>query len=388
VTVLFWLCLALVVYAYLGYPLLLFCRGGIHGKPVAKSAGHRERVSVVVAARDESERIVDRVRDLLRQDYPVPLLEIVVVSDGSQDGTAARVREMVERDDNGAAGRVKIVDYAPAAGKPTALNAGVGAAAGDVVVFADARQTFDARAVRELVSNFADPEVGCVSGELLFLEDSASQIKADMGAYWRYEKGIRKAESRSGSVVGATGAIYAVRRVLRPPLPPQTILDDVLTPLEVVLEGYRTVFDGSALAYDAVSKDIAQEWKRKVRTLAGNWQLLSLRPSLLSPLANPLWWRFLSHKVCRLLVPFVLPPLLVAAVSLDGTLYRVFGAGQVLLYGAAATGALWPAARRIRVVGICYFFVVLNAAALAGFWRWWRGDSSAAWRPSGAGRPS
>lgn len=382
---LFWLCLALVGYAYFGYPMLLYWQGVFSSKKIAKDENHFERVSVVVAARDEGARIVDRIRDLLRQDYPASLLEIVVVSDGSRDDTATRVLEMVQRNDNGARERVKILQYAPPAGKPTALNAGVMAATGDLIVFADTRQRFDPRAIRELVANFADQEVGCVSGELLFLEDSDSQIKADMGSYWHYEKWIRKTESRSGSVVGATGAIYAVRRTLRPCLPPQTLLDDVLTPLEVVLTGYRTVFDGSAVAYDTMSKDIAQEWRRKVRTLAGNWQLLSLRPVLLSPVTNPLWWRFLSHKVSRLLVPFALPLLLVASISLEGTLYRVFSWGQIALYGAAAIGTLWPVARRNRVIGISYFFVVLNTAALVGFWRWWRGGCGAAWRSSGAG---
>lgn len=384
ITALFWLCLALIGYTYLGYPLVLYWQGVFSGKLITKTANHFERVSVVVAARDEGDRIADRVRDLLRQEYPADLLEIVVVSDGSEDNTASRVREMVQRNDSGARERVKILEYTPPAGKPTALNAGVMAATGELIVFADARQHFDPRVIRELVANFADPEVGCVSGELLFLKDSDSEIKADMGSYWHYEKWIRKAESRSGSVVGATGAIYAVRRNLRPALPPQTLLDDVLTPLEVVLTGYRTVFDSSAVAYDTVSKDIAQEWRRKVRTLAGNWQLLSLRPVLLSPILNPLWWRFLSHKVSRLLVPFALPLLLFSGLSLEGRLYQVLSWGQFALYGAAVIGAVWPAARRNRLIGISYFFVVLNTAALVGFWRWWRGDCGAAWRSSGA----
>ncbi len=380
--VMFWLCFALVGYAYVGYPVILFWQGICFGKRVAKAAGHMESVSVVVAARDEGDKITERLRDLLRQDYPTDLLEIIVISDGSRDDTAARVLEMVERNDAGARDRVKILQYATPVGKPSALNVGVQAATGNVIVFADARQHFDPQAVRELVANFADAEVGCVSGELRFKEDSDNQIKLEMGAYWRFEKWIRKAESRSGSVVGATGAIYAVRRALRSPLPPETLLDDVLTPLEVVQAGYRTVFDSSAVAYDAVSKDIAQEWRRKVRTLSGNWQLLSLRPALLSPVANALWWRFISHKISRLLVPFALPLLFLAAISLEGTMYRILSGGQILLYGAAAIGAIWPAARRMRVIGISYFFGVLNAAALVGFWRWLRGDCSTAWRPS------
>lgn len=380
-TALFWLCFALIGYAYLGYPIILYFQGILSGKPIAKVADHLESVSVVVAARDEGERITERVCDLLRQDYPADLLKIVVVSDGSRDDTVKRVLEMVERNDVGARDRVSILHYTPPAGKSKALNAGVQAATGEVIVFADSRQHFDSHAVRELVANFADPEVGCVSGELRFKEDADSHINSEMGVYWHYEKWIRKAESRSGSVVGATGAISAVRRALRSPLPPETLLDDVLTPLEVVLKGYRTVFDSSAVAYDTISKDIGQEWRRKVRTLSGNWQLMSLRPVFLSPVANPLWWRFISHKVSRLLVPFALPLLFVAGIRLEGTIYRVLSGGQILLYGAAAIGTLWPAARRVRVIGIGYFFIVLNAAALVGFWRWLRGDCGTAWRP-------
>lgn len=388
VIALFWLSLTLIGYAYLCYPVLLYLRGTSDRKPIAKSAGHLESVSVVVAARNEGDRIAERVRNLLQQDYPTDLLEIVVVSDGSSDDTAAIVRRMIQMNDTGAKGRVTILEYSPPAGKPTALNAGVQAATGSVILFADARQHFDPRAVREMVANFADPRVGCVSGELLFLEDSDSRIKADMGAYWHYEKWIRKAESRSGSVVGATGAIYAVRRSLRPPLPPETLLDDVLTPMDVVLQGYRTIFDSTALAYDSVSKDISQEWRRKVRTLSGNWQLLSLRPALLSPFANPLWWRFMSHKISRLLVPFVLPVLFVAGISLEGAVYRVLSVGQIFFYAAAVIGAFWPAARRMRLIGISCFFVVMNAAALVGFWCWLRGDCGTAWKTPGVGATS
>ena len=370
---LFWISLALVLYTYLGYPLCLALLSRFRQRPVAKGT-LEPTVSVVIAARNEECSIVGRIGNLLAQEYPADKLEIVIVSDGSEDRTVEMAR--------GAAQRVRVVELPQSQGKAAALNQGVARAGGEILLLCDARQIFEVDAIRQLVANFRDPQVGCVSGELMLHRDGADGIQVEMGAYWRYEKWIRKAESASGSVVGATGAIYAMRRSLYSDLPQGTLLDDVMTPMRVVLQGYRSVFDGSARAHDRVSSEVSQEWVRKVRTLAGNWQLLSLLPSLLLPWRNPCYWRFLSHKVLRLVVPAALGLLLLTSVLLEGALYRGAALIQLIFYAIALLGWGVPSLRCNRLVNLSYFFLVMNAAAVAGFWRWALGRSEGLWQPA------
>ncbi len=233
----------------------------------------------------------------------------------------------------------------PPGGKALALNAGVAAARHDVLVFADARQTFAPDALRELVSALADPRVGGVSGELVLDCESASTDSAigdGVGAYWRYEKWLRRHESLVGSIVGSTGAIYALRRELWQPLPPDTILDDVLAPMRAVLSGARVVFEGSARAYDRVASAASTEFQRKTRTLAGNYQILRLEPRLLVPFVNPVWIQFVSHKLGRLVVPYALCALLMSSAVLATRhwAYAVALAVQLAFYGLAFYGGV------------------------------------------------
>jgi len=200
-----------------------------------------------------------------------------------------------------------------------------------------------------------------------------------MGMYWTYEKWIRRAESRSGSVVGATGAIYAIRRGLYQPLPEDTLLDDVLTPLNIIMQGHRVVYEGRAKAYDHVSGNVQQEWQRKVRTLAGNWQLLKLRPPLSSFRENPIFWRFMSHKILRLVVPFCLILAFASSILLSGIVYRMASAFQIIFYLAALTTWLAPPFRSFKVLNVAYFFCVPNAAALAAFFKFAFGGTGSIW---------
>ena len=371
---LFWIAVAFIIYPYIGYPLYLYIQQRFQPMSIVKGQ-IQPTVTVVIGARDEECAIAQRVNNLLQQDYPEDKLQIIVVSDGSIDRTVEIVQGFSDS-------RVHAVPLATNLGKASALNAGVAAAQGEIIVFADARQRFEPDVIQQLVANFADARVGCVSGELFFLKDATSTIQAEIGAYWKYEKWIRKAESATGSVVGATGAIYAIRRRLYQPLPRGTLLDDVLTPMRIVLQGYRTVFDGSAIAYDVVSQDTSQEWKRKVRTLTGNWQLLSLQPVLLIPFANENWFRFISHKVLRLIVPAALVGLLFSSFYLSGFLYRGVLGLQLVSYFTAATGLSLPVARRLRFVNLSCFFVAMNAAVVTGFWRWITGRAASVWQPT------
>ena len=222
----------------------------------------------------------------------------------SNDSTDNIVKKMINCAEQSKDNLIKLYSHQPSLGKPSCINKGVSAAKGEIVVFADSRQRFAENTIQTLVDNFADHRVGCVSGELILEETPGSSIQAEMGTYWKFEKWLRKLESDTGSVPGATGAIYAIKKELFHPLPAETLLDDVLIPIHVCMRGYRTVFDNKAIAYDNFSMNIDVEKRRKIRTLAGNWQLLFLEPKLLLPFRNPLWIRFLSHKIFRLLIPF------------------------------------------------------------------------------------
>lgn len=368
---LFWFSFGFICYTYAGYPLLLWIQARLFSKELRKKP-ITPSVSVVMSALNEEGRIAARIDNLLAQQYPAQLLEIIVVSDGSTDKTGEIVRSYAGRN-------VRLLEMPERSGKALAVNHGVAEARGEIIVFADARQRFEPDVIDRLASNFNDSSVGCVSGELMFMENADSDIQAEMGAYWKYEKWIRKMESKTGSVVGATGAIYAVRKNLYKPLPAGTLVDDVLTPLNVVMQGYRCVFDGSAVAYDAVSKDTAQEWTRKVRTLAGNWQLMTINPNLALPILNPLWWRFMSHKIFRLLVPFGLIFMVASGFVLEELIYRIANTAQALFYLFSVSGILLPATRKLRLINLAYFFIIMNAAALMGLLRWLTGGCESAW---------
>ncbi len=385
VAFLFWVSLALVIYAYIGYPIQLLLQARLFPKPIAKAnpGEFTPTVSVVVAARNEEKNIARRICNLLEQDYPKELLEVIIVSDGSNDGTERVVSETIRNiSDSGRGPKVRLISYGASKGKPFALNKGVAAATGEIIVFADARQSFKTDVLRNLVANFQDSNIGCVSGELIFFEASDSDIQAEAGAYWKYEKLIRKLESRTGSVVGATGAIYAIRKELFAPLQESTILDDVVTPMTVASQGQRVVFEPTGIAFDHVAKDVEKEFSRKVRTLAGNWQLIGQHGFFLMPGGHPLWLRFWAHKVMRLMVPFLLPIILVTSFWQTSPIGVVFGWLQVACYGAALLAAIFTQLRQIRIVGLCFFFMVLNTAAVMGFFYWITGRHRYLWRPT------
>ena len=375
---LFWFSILLISYTYIGYPLQVWLLAKLRPRPILKGDPRNvdTAVSIVISARNEQQTIRQRIENLLAQDYPTDLLEIIVVSDGSTDGTAAIVQQLI---DEHPASTLKLLILEQNMGKPTALNTGVAAASSEFIIFTDCRQTFEPDVIRQLLANFNDPDVGSVSGELKFWQDSDSHIQAEMGAYWTYEKFIRRNESASGSVVGATGAIYALRKELYRPLPASALIDDVLTPLNVAKQAKRIVFDGSAVAFDIVSSNAAQEWRRKVRTLAGNWQLINLCPGLLRPSVNSLFWRFIGHKFLRLLVPFALITLLLTSFTQNYWLAQVFGWLQVVVYCLVITAHFNHSIRKFSLINTAYFFTVLNLAALVGFGRWIRNTHVTSW---------
>ena len=262
-------------------------------------------------------------------------------------------------------------------GKAAALNRACAAACCPLLVFADARQSWAADSIDELVAGFADPAVGAVSGELLVT--SAAGLMEGVGLYWRFEKWLRRTEARFDSMVSVTGCIAAVRRELFPRLPGGTILDDMYWPLVVAMAGHRVVHQERALAFDRLPESARDEFLRKVRTLAGNFQLMARMPEALIPWRNRLWWQFISHRVLRLLVPWALLMMLAAAVALPGPFYRFALWSQAIFYLVGISGCSSAIASRSKLVSGIASFLVLNAAAWVAFWVWANGRAGQSW---------
>jgi poly-beta-1,6-N-acetyl-D-glucosamine synthase len=363
--------LALIAYTYAGYPLLIGVWASLRSRPPRETAAYEPSVSICLAVSNGDAYIERKLRSLLALDYPPEKLEIVVCSDGSTDETD-RLLERLAREDS----RIVVLKNCGRMGKPTAVNQLRAAAHGEVLIMTDVRQPLAQAAARALVAPLGDPSVGCVSGNLVLSGPSGA------GAYWRYEKLIRRAEGRLGTMVGVSGSIYAVRRAELPELPKDVILDDMYVPLSIALGGKRVVFCEAAEAYDEAFDD-EREFGRKVRTLAGNYQLIMKLPKLLVPGVNRAWFELVSHKLLRLFCPFALAALLFASAALsvdmliepnERAFWRALFAGQLAFYALAAAGA-----RGGRIGGVARTFVVLNAAAVVGLWRFARRNQTVIW---------
>jgi len=374
----FWASLLLLGYTYAGYPLLLRLWAAVRRRE-PRTARCEPVVSVLVVAHNEAGHVDGRLGNLLGLDYPRRRLEIILGSDGSTDETAERARKYQREG-------VTVIAFRRRRGKSAVLNDLILRARGEIVVFADARQRFEPGALRALVAHFADPAVGAVSGELVLMHGAADAAAGEgVGFYWKYEKFIRRNESRVDSTIGATGAIYAIRRGLFEPFPADTLLDDVLIPMRIARRGYRVTFEPAALAYDRTVPARA-ELARKVRTLAGNFQLFARERWLLNPWTNRLWFQTVSHKVCRLLGPLFLVAAFVANLCLlDALFYRCTLGAQVALYAAAFGGyRIRDAAKSAFFLSVPYTFCLLNWAVVAGFLRFVSGSQRVTWETAAA----
>src|SRR5258708_6622193 len=356
----FWTAAGLVTHAYVGYPLWLWLRSHWAPRPVLR--GHEEfSVTAVMVVRNEEAVLARKLENLLSLEYPQDRLDVVVVSDGSTDGTTAILAEFERRP------RVRALIKQEPQGKAAGLNDAMQLVTGQLVLFTDARQQIERGALRCLVENFADAEVGAASGELMLGDPATGEAAMGTGAYWRVEKKVRQLESASGSVVGATGAIYCARLNLFDPLPAATILDDVLIPMQLVSRGARVILDSRARAWDSPDLGQEREFMRKVRTLSGNYQLLQLAPWLLSA-KNPIRFEFVSHKLLRLAVPFALLALLAASFFLPQPFYRAALATQIAFYGLSlAADAKLKIGPLSRLADSARTFLVLNSAAVVAF---------------------
>jgi cellulose synthase/poly-beta-1,6-N-acetylglucosamine synthase-like glycosyltransferase len=369
----FWLSVLLVAYTYVGYPAWLWIRSRYAARPWRRG-DITPSISIILAVKNGAPVILEQAEHLLNIDYPLQLTEVIIVSDGSTDGTDEKLSSI--RDP-----RLQVFRQ-NSQGKAVALNLGMQHASNEILVFVDIRPRITKGSLRRLLSNFADPNVGCVAGELRLVNDGHDSRLAPVGdLYWRYEQWIRKCEAAFDSPCGVYGGYYAVRKDLAVEFPLGTILDDMFQPLSIRQKGYRSVLDSSALVWDRWPMTPAGEFERKVRTLAGNLQLVQLAPWLLSR-RNPIVWQFVSHKLLRLLVPVALLVSLGCSLALaHHTFFLAAVVAQVLFYAMAILGFFLPNNPLEMITGPASAFCLLNIAAVVGIAKfcWYRNEISRIW---------
>lgn len=376
-TITLFVSLALVAYSYLAYPVLIWLLSRLFGRrrqPTGFDDGNLPSVSLLIAAHNEERWIGQRLENALDQAYPPGQLEILVASDGSTDATADIVRGYAARG-------VRLVDLPQNRGKATALNQGIAECRGELVVLSDANTFFDRGALGHLARWFAEPSIGAVCGRLV-LTDPATGKNVD-SLYWKYETFLKKCESRLGALLGANGAIYALRRDDYIPIPPDTIVDDFVVPLMVRMRTNRQiVYDAQAFAWEESPPEIGDEFRRRARIGAGGFQSLMRLWPLLSPTRGWIAFTLFSHKVLRWLCPFLLIVALVANVlCLDTRPFQVLLLAQLLFYVMALAGNFVPGSGlAVKLLRVPAMFASMNLALLCGFWRWISGRQRGVWQ--------
>lgn len=373
---LFFFSLLMLAYIYAGYPLAAALLARRRPRPVRKGV-FEPRVTILIAAYNEEKVIGATLANKLALDYPPDKLEILVVSDESTDQTDAIVASFAHRG-------VRLIRQEPRAGKTAALNRAVVAAKGEILVFSDANSQYAPHALRYLVENFADPQVGYVTGKMVYTNSDGTMTGDGCSAYMRYENRLREAETAIGSVVGVDGGIDAVRRELYRPMNPDQLPDFVL-PLRVVEQGYRVVYEPKALLWEAALQDVSDEYRMRVRvSLRAFWALRDMR-QLLAWKNDPLFcWQLWSHKVLRYLAFLFLAGTFFGnlAVWSAGPGYRIFFILQFAAYlGVAICGGLERVGVRYRPFGFVHYFVLVNLAAAQAFGKFLLGRKQVVWTP-------
>lgn len=369
---LFWASVGLIVYAYLGYPLVLWGWGKVRGKTPQRSEV-TPKVTLLIAAYNEEAVIAEKIENSLALDYPHEQLEIVVASE-STDNTNAIVKRFAARG-------VKLRAYAPRRGKAATLCSTVPQVEGEIVVFSDANALYHRDALRKLVGPFADPRIGCVSGRLEYVSRAADSAAASESLYWRYEMCVKRLESRLFSLLGANGSIFALRKQLYAPLS-ETRGDDFELPVCVRLRGSGAILEPEAVSREKGAESTQAEFRRRVRIVA--WNLVSalwLAKEALRGGAVLILFQLVSHKLLRWLAPLFLITLLLSSAALDGMFYAVAWGSQLLFYALAAAGWVLEARRTTlpKLLRLPYHFCALHLAALVGVGRLATAAAPATW---------
>jgi cellulose synthase/poly-beta-1,6-N-acetylglucosamine synthase-like glycosyltransferase len=374
---LFWICVALLAYVYAGYPLLVGFLARFFPQPVNCTGIFDQSVSLLISAYNEGPVIAAKLENALALDSVRAPLEVIVVSDCSDDSTDEIARGYADRG-------VRLLRQNQRLGKSAALNFAVPQAQGEILVFSDANALYQPGALQHLVRHFVDPQVGYVVGNARYFESGAGTPSAKSeGLYWKLETYLKKRESLFSSVVGGDGAIYAIRRGLYTSLLP-TDINDFLNPLQIISRGYRGVFEPAAICYEEAAEQFSQEFRRKVRIISRSLNAIRRIPVVLNPLKNPRhWFLLVSHKLLRWLAPFYMILLFLSSLVLwPLPVYRTVLVLQIIFYLMALLGWIWEPNNKIgKAFSVAFYFCMVNLASLVGCVKCIRGDLSGQWVP-------
>lgn len=373
---LLWSSIALILYTYFLYPALLYAFGGLF-RFQGKKDDITPRVSLLLSAYNEEKYLEEKIRNCREIDYPRDRIEVIIGSDGSDD----RTNEIGNRSQGDG---VTFLPFTERRGKVNVINDLVSRSHGDILIFSDANTMYDPQSIRKLVRHFSDPSLGAVCGRLVLTAPDGTQGGEMEGVYWKYETWIKSREGDMGLVLGANGAIYAVRRELYQPLDPTVIIDDFVIAMRVLMQGYHVTFEPEAVAHEESSPRLSQEHSRKIRIGAGNYQALLMLLPMLNPLRGLPALVYWSHKVLRWFVPFFMLICFAANLLLLGTvLYNILFALQAFFYMMAAAGALaGERIGRVKLVHMTYYLVSMNLCLLAGLGRYITRTQKVAWKRS------
>ncbi|HZT57412.1 MAG TPA: glycosyltransferase family 2 protein [Pyrinomonadaceae bacterium] len=376
----FWASAALMAYAYLGYPLLVFAVARLRSRPVRRAA-FEPRVSVVITAYNEERDLAAKLENTLALDYPAEKLEVIVASDCSTDRTDEIARSFASRG-------VRLHRQPARRGKTAAQNAAVELARGDVILFSDATTLYSPDVLRVMLPSFADASVGCVAGRLVYVDPASSGVGRGARSYWGYEVFLREQESRACSLIGASGCLYAVRRAAYVSLYEDACSDFIIA-TKMVEQGLRAVFEPEAVCTEETNRRSDRELRMRVRVIAQTFADLWRHRRLLNPLRGGFYSvELLSHKVLRYAVPLLLTVALVSSLALAprSWFFAAAATAQICFYASALAGWLAErAGRRVRLLALPHYFVLANMASLLGFAQFLRGERYARWETAREG---
>lgn len=379
----FMLSLALIGYAYVGYLVVLWAISLVAGKSLTQEPSFwLPKVSLIISVYNEEATLVEKLVNSLALDYPRELLEIIVVSDGSTDRTEEIARSFAESG-------VILKSYPGRIGKTACLNQAIADLSSDIVIFSDANSMYPPNTVRALVAPFSDPGIGFVTGGTSYVADSNGRMGRSIGIYARLEQRTKLLESRLGSCVGADGAMFAIRRSLYQPLDHADI-NDLVVPLKIVQAGYRGIYSPQASCVEVVAKEAAKEFSRQVRIATRTIRAVMAQRALLNPFVHGLFaFQLASHKLCKLMVPFLLLLVFVTNVALVSAnqFYLVSFFIQLMIYTTAWIMVKRPAVPSsssftMKLFDLLHSFLVVNAAVGVGWFRYWKRDSFTTWAPA------
>lgn len=369
-------CTAAIAYVYVGYPLLVYVVSRLRPRPVAKSA-FESFVTILITAYNEEKDIAAKLQNTLQIDYPKEKLEILVVSDCSNDRTDKIVVSFAERG-------VKLYRQPERQGKTMAQNAAVELAGGEIILFSDATTMYQPDVLKQMLPSFADETVGCVAGKLVYVDDSSSNVGKGAKSYWSYETFLKETESRACSLIGASGCLYAVRKAVYQPMYAEAC-SDFLIATKIYEQGLRTIYEPKAVCTEETNRHADKEMRMRVRVISQTFTDLWRNRRMMNPFRSGFFAiELISHKLLRYAVPIFLFLIFLSSLALtfSSEIFAVIFALQIVFYAIALFGWLLERnGKKVGILAIPLYFVLANLASLIGFYKFLRGERYARWEP-------